>query len=156
MSSGGSIPRCRSQSWRKSRRSMPGPTPPATPRTSLNGFVRACRSRRPRQNNNEAEEAGPMKSSQNKSVPWLLFLALGVLLLSACATPIGVARLSTQEAQQRLTANALSTGAPSSWSAQVLQRNGIFARFEKNPVETLAELHRALTLSIGEDRFQDG
>jgi pimeloyl-ACP methyl ester carboxylesterase len=97
-----------------------------------------------------------MKSSQNKSVPWLLFLALGVLLLSACATPIGVARLSTQEAQQRLTANALSTGAPSSWSAQVLQRNGIFARFEKNPVETLAELHRALTLSIGEDRFQDG
>ena len=90
--------------------------------------------------------------------PWLShlsFLALALVLLSACATPIGVTRLSTQQAQQILTANALSTGAPSSWSSQVLQRNGLFARFEEDPAATLAELHQMLRQPVEEERFQD-
>jgi pimeloyl-ACP methyl ester carboxylesterase len=80
-----------------------------------------------------------------------------LLLLSACgATPIGVARLDTQQAQRILTANALSAATPSNWSLQVLQRNGLYDRFEKDPAATLAELHEELPqVGAGEERFQD-
>src|SRR5574342_552566 len=97
-----------------------------------------------------------MKWSRHKSLTSTVsFLALGVLFLSACVTPIGVARLSTQEAQQILTANALSAGKPSSWSSQVLQRNGLFARFGDDPAATLAEVHQLLREPVDEERFQD-
>src|ERR1051325_2300430 len=82
-------------------------------------------------------------------------VASGLFLLSACATPIGVARLSTQQAQQILTANALTAGTPSSWSSQVLQRNGLFTRFEEDPAATLTELHQMLRQPVDEERFQD-
>jgi pimeloyl-ACP methyl ester carboxylesterase len=82
-------------------------------------------------------------------------LALVLVFLSACATPIGVARLNTQQAQQLLTANALSSDAPSSWSSQVLQRNGLFVRFKDDPGGTLAELHEMLKQPVDEERFQD-
>ena len=82
-------------------------------------------------------------------------VASGLFLLSACATPIGVARLSTQQAQQILTANALSAGTPSIWSSQVLQRNGLFTRFEEDPAATLTELHQMLRQPVDEERFQD-
>src|SRR5689334_5820961 len=83
-------------------------------------------------------------------------VALGLLVLSACATPIGVTRLDTQQAQQLLTANALSSGAPSAWSSQVLQRNGLFVRFKDDEAGTLAELHQGLRQIAGdEERFQD-
>jgi pimeloyl-ACP methyl ester carboxylesterase len=82
-------------------------------------------------------------------------VALGLFLLSACATPIGVARLDTQHAQQLLTANALSTGAPSSWSSQVLQRNGLYDRFWWDTAATLAELHELAKQQVEEERLQD-
>jgi pimeloyl-ACP methyl ester carboxylesterase len=99
-----------------------------------------------------------MKLSKNNSLQRAAsFLALGAfVLLSACATPIGVARLTTQQAQQLLTASALSSDAPSGWSLQVLQREGLFVRFNDEPAATLATLHQSLQPALGEEeRFQD-
>src|SRR5262249_3554978 len=84
------------------------------------------------------------------------FAALGfVLFLSACATPIGVTRLDTQQAQQLLTANALSAGAPSSWSSQVLHRTGLYERYWEDPAATLAGLHELMKEPVEEGRLQD-
>lgn len=75
------------------------------------------------------------------------------LLAAACATPVGVTRVSTQEIQRLLTASALSTGEPSEWSKQVLRRNGLFERFEKDPAGALAELRTRLQQRATEDRL---
>lgn len=96
-----------------------------------------------------------MKSRKKFFAVRFYALALALAFLSGCATPIGVTRLGTQEAQQILTANALSAGRPSSWSSQVLQRNALFDRFEKEPAATLAALQRSLGDVVGEERFAD-
>lgn len=70
---------------------------------------------------------------------------LAVAVLAAgCATPIGVARGTTQETYYSLTANVLSAGEPSSWSKQVLHRNNLAERFNDDPAGTLGELHSRL------------
>lgn len=80
----------------------------------------------------------------------LFVVVVGVAMLSsACVTPIGVTRGSTQEMHHALTANVLSAGQPSSWSAQVLQRNNLFERFNADPEKTLGELRKLLTQRVG-------
>jgi hypothetical protein len=64
--------------------------------------------------------------------------------MAACATPVGVRRVGTQEAHRLLTANVLSTGAPSEHSLQVLSRQDLLAQFEQDPAGALATLHTRL------------
>jgi pimeloyl-ACP methyl ester carboxylesterase len=78
-----------------------------------------------------------------------------LLLGSGCATPIGVARGTTQETYYTLTANVLSAGEPSNWSKQVLHRANLSERFTADPKATLENLHKGLTQSLSEDRLQD-
>ena len=78
-----------------------------------------------------------------------------LLLVSACATPIGVVRLSTQQMYRDLTANVLSVAEPSDWSTQVLQRLNLFERFDQDAEATLAELHKTIQQQVSEDRLQD-
>jgi pimeloyl-ACP methyl ester carboxylesterase len=66
------------------------------------------------------------------------------VLVSACATPIGVRTVSPAEAERLLTSNVLSARRPSSWSAQFLARLGLTSRFEDEPAAVLAELHQGL------------
>src|SRR5919109_824013 len=57
----------------------------------------------------------------------------GMALVSyGCATPIGVVRGTTQDIHHALTANVLSSGEPSSWSDQVLQRSNLYDRFRED------------------------
>jgi pimeloyl-ACP methyl ester carboxylesterase len=77
-----------------------------------------------------------------------------VLLLSGCATPIGVVRGTTQEMHYALTANVLSAGEPSTWSRQVLHRTNLTERFNADPAATLDILHKTLA-QLSEDRWQD-
>jgi len=63
-----------------------------------------------------------------------------LLLVSACATPIGVTRVETQAVYRSLTASVLSTGRPSAATEQVLVRNGLAQRFQDDPEATLAAL----------------
>src|SRR5262249_16962666 len=107
---------------------------------------------RPERRRDHPANAAPSR----KNFSAVRFAALGfVLFLSACATPIGVTRLDTQQAQQLLTANALSAGAPSSWSSQVLHRNGLYERYWEDPAATLAGLHELMKEPVEEGRLQD-
>jgi len=66
--------------------------------------------------------------------------SLRLLLVSACATPIGVTRVDPQEVYRSLTASVLSSGRPSAATAQVLVRTGLAQRFHDDPEGTLAAL----------------
>jgi pimeloyl-ACP methyl ester carboxylesterase len=78
-----------------------------------------------------------------------------LLFASACATPIGVVRLDTQEVYQGLTANVLSSAQPSDWSVQILQRLNLFARFDQDPEAALTDLHKTIRQQVTEDQLQD-
>jgi pimeloyl-ACP methyl ester carboxylesterase len=84
----------------------------------------------------------------------IAFVSL-LLLVGACATPVGVVRLDTQEVYQGLTANVLSSAKPSDWSVQVLQRLNLFERFEQDPEAVLAALHKTIQQQLSEDQLQD-
>jgi hypothetical protein len=70
----------------------------------------------------------------------LLLLSWLLLLVSACATPIGVSRVDTQAVYRSLTASVLSTDRPSAPTEQVLVRTGLAQRFHEDPEGTLAAL----------------
>jgi hypothetical protein len=72
----------------------------------------------------------------------LLLLSWLLLLVSACATPIGVSRVDTQAVYRSLTASVLSTDRPSAPTEQVLVRTGLAQRFHEDPYRlfALAEL----------------
>src|SRR6059036_3193763 len=68
-------------------------------------------------------------------------LLLAVLLLvGACATPVGVSRVDTQVMYRSLTASVLSTDRPSQYSEQLLTRLGLGERFDEDPELVLAAL----------------
>ncbi len=75
------------------------------------------------------------------------------LLLSGCATPIGVVRGTTQDIHYALTANVLSAGEPSSWSNQVLQRTNLYERFQQDDQAALKELRQAYLARATSDRL---
>ena len=84
----------------------------------------------------------------------IAFVSL-LLLVSACATPVGVVRLDTQEVYRGLTSNVLSAAKPSDWSVQVLQRLDLVERFEQDPEAVLAALHKSIQQPVSEDQVQN-
>lgn len=78
-----------------------------------------------------------------------------LVFVNACATPIGVVRLDTQDMYRGFTANVLSTGEPSDWSAQVLQQLNLYGPFDQDPETALAALHRSIQKQVSEDQLQD-
>ena len=84
---------------------------------------------------------------------YCLALAIGIALLSSgCATPIGVTRVDPRTAQYELTANALNTDRPSSFSSQQLLNRDLYEMFDENPKEALAKLYKGLEPTGDEDR----
>ncbi len=67
-------------------------------------------------------------------------LSAVLLVTCACATPIGVTRVDTQEMYRSLTANVLSGDRPSQYSEQLLTRLGLHERFDEDPEVVLAAL----------------
>jgi hypothetical protein len=82
---------------------------------------------------------------------WLNFVGVVALFASACATPIGVTRVDPRTAQYELTANALNTDKPSSFSSRQLLNRDLYELFEDNPKEALAKLHKSLAPTGDED-----
>src|SRR6202795_1211067 len=78
-------------------------------------------------------------------------LAFIVLSAIGCATPVGVKRLDEQAAHRELNANILSTGKPSDYSTQILERSALTERFKNDPPTVLAELYWGL----GKRRVRD-
>lgn len=71
----------------------------------------------------------------------ILFESLTLALLVACASPVGVTRVSEEQVHRSLTANVLSTGEPSPFSRAALERLGMWQRYQDEPEAVLAELH---------------
>lgn len=69
---------------------------------------------------------------------------LGVAVLAACATPIGVERISSRQAQQEFGHNVLSTGELSADARIVLRRISREEAWKDDPAEVLAYLHSFL------------
>ena len=84
---------------------------------------------------------------------WPIGFAIIALFASACATPVGVTRLDEQAAHRELTANVLSTGKPSEYSTQLLERNALSDRFDQDPQRVLAELNSGLGRTDERDRL---
>jgi hypothetical protein len=82
---------------------------------------------------------------------WALMASYVALIASGCATPIGVIRVDPRTAQYDLTANALNTDKPSSFSSRQLLNLDLYQLFNKNPQEALAKLHKSLA-ARGESR----
>jgi pimeloyl-ACP methyl ester carboxylesterase len=84
---------------------------------------------------------------------WTVVLAIVVLFSSGCATPVGVKRLDVQAAHRELNANVLSTGKPSDYSTQILERSALTDRFKSDPQTVLAELNSGLGKTDERDRL---
>jgi hypothetical protein len=72
-------------------------------------------------------------------------LAIIALLATGCASPVGVSRLGEQAAHRKLNANVLSSGKPSAYSTQILERSALSQRYQKEPKAVLAELNSQAT-----------
>ncbi|MGZ9156857.1 MAG: hypothetical protein ACXW6J_26525, partial [Candidatus Binatia bacterium] len=75
------------------------------------------------------------------------------LIASGCATPIGVIRVDPRTAQYDLTANALNTDKPSSFSSRQLLNLGLYELFGDSPKDALAKLHKSLAPTGDEERL---
>jgi pimeloyl-ACP methyl ester carboxylesterase len=98
-----------------------------------------------------------MKESIPTHRPVRLLPILAVLCLATmtagCATPVGVRYLNPKEVQRTLTASVLSSNELSAPTTQILSRAGLEEKFQKEPAEVLAELHKGLPTASESDRL---
>ncbi len=80
-------------------------------------------------------------------------MAFVILSASGCATPVGVKQLDEQAAHRELNANILSTGKPSDYSTQILERSALTERFKSDAPSVLAELNSGLGKPDERDRL---
>jgi pimeloyl-ACP methyl ester carboxylesterase len=84
---------------------------------------------------------------------WAVALAIITLFASGCATPVGVSRLDEQAAHRKLNMNVLSSGTPSAYSTQILERTALSQRYKEEPEAVLAELNSGLGKPDERDRL---
>ena len=80
-------------------------------------------------------------------------LSLIVLFASGCATPVGVKHVDQETAYRTLDANILSSGKPSEYSTQLLERHALVKRYKNDPRQVLAELYSGLGKPDERDRL---
>lgn len=66
------------------------------------------------------------------------------LLAAGCATPIGVRRISSRDANRALSANVLATGTLDAPAKEFLYRLDLSEKYEEDPAGTIALLHAGL------------
>jgi pimeloyl-ACP methyl ester carboxylesterase len=81
------------------------------------------------------------------------FSLIAVLVLSGCATPVGVRRLDSKEANRKLTESVLAGEALSAPTLQVLNRSGLAATYQEKPADAIAALHRGMPTVGRPDRL---
>ncbi len=101
----------------------------------------------------DTEIAGARRPSELAARGWTVVLAFALLFAGGCATPVGVTRLNEQAAHRELNANVLSTGKPSDYSTQILERAALSDRFKSDPQSVLAELNSGLGKPDERDRL---
>ena len=73
----------------------------------------------------------------------LVFAVLGLVVLSACAAPIGVQKVSSHRAQQDLTGSVLSSGELSEKARNLLRRTNQEREWKTDPAGVLTILHES-------------
>lgn len=83
--------------------------------------------------------AAVTRNSGRRSRLWAsAFVACSAI---ACATPVGLVQRDAQSVHRALTANVLSTGKPSAYASQLLDRRDLSDLFRREPAVALARLH---------------
>ncbi len=80
-------------------------------------------------------------------------LLMAVVILAACATPVGVRHMDPLEAQRKLTESVLTGGNLSAPTMQILNRSGLAEEFEDHPAEVIGVIHKGLPTSSEPDRL---
>jgi hypothetical protein len=93
------------------------------------------------------------RPARNLLANYTAVFAFILLCISGCATPVGVTRLDTQAADRQLNANILSSGKPSDYSTQILERTALSDRFKSDPQTVLSELNSGLGKPDERDRL---
>jgi uncharacterized lipoprotein YajG len=71
-----------------------------------------------------------IKSKQNATCYTLVTgLLISIIFFTGCATPVGVRKLDPKTVQRTLTANVLTNGTVSPFTAQILNRFGLAEEF---------------------------
>ena len=81
---------------------------------------------------------------------WFSLLGGLCLALTACAGPVGTARVDPKIVLGNLGRSAVATGEPSMPTRNVLFEQGLFVAFDERPEAAIAELHRAMVASHGD------
>jgi pimeloyl-ACP methyl ester carboxylesterase len=100
----------------------------------------------------------------NMTMRFFLWAVLPLLVLSGCATPIGVRKVGLETAYREINANALTGTTLSPETTIVLQRFDLVKRFDKDPAAAIAQLHdkasrdprRDLRFALAELSFYHG
>ncbi len=92
-----------------------------------------------------------LKNSLWKTLSCLLLAA--TLLLSGCASPVGVRHLDSTEANQKLTENVLSDESLSAPTKQILNRSGLAEQFQKDPAAAIQALRAGVPTASKSDLF---
>ena len=82
--------------------------------------------------------------------PGRLTFLLSLLALAACANPVYTTRADPKVVLRDLDQSAISAGAPSLPTRNVLYERGLFEAFGDRPEAAIAELHRAMVASQGD------
>jgi pimeloyl-ACP methyl ester carboxylesterase len=71
-------------------------------------------------------------------------LLIILVFITGCATPVGVKKLDPKAVQRTLTANVLTNGSLSPFTAQILNRFGLAEEFQHQPAQVIAKIHKGL------------
>ena len=81
---------------------------------------------------------------------WFSLLGGLCLALTACAGPVGTARVDPKIVLGNLGRSAVATGEPSMPTRNVLFEQGLFVAFDERPEAAIADLHRTMVASHGD------
>ena len=83
----------------------------------------------------------------------LVTVVAALVILSGCATPVGVKQLDPKQVQRNLTKSILSSEHVSAPTAQILNRAGLAEKFSSQPADVLAQLHKGLPTANRRDEL---
>ena len=93
------------------------------------------------------------KTQRLGSVPFFIALLIILAIIAGCATPVGVKKLDPKTVQRTITANVLTNGTVSPFTAQILNRFGLAEEFQQQPAQVIAKIHIGLAGVPESDRL---
>jgi pimeloyl-ACP methyl ester carboxylesterase len=75
------------------------------------------------------------------------------LMVSGCATPVGVRYLTPGQQYEKLTANVFSGDTLSAETMQILNRSGLAGKYGSEPAQVIAAIHKGLPTAREADRI---